>query len=270
MTSKKILYSQISVYVLLILIKLLLAAGLSSCGLKDKLNNELKENNTKTDKNNSAPDTLRYYYPVTLKSDDAASTTADTSMLSTLSGSLLNAKEPVIYSVDGHDVYRLLVFDMSIPVSVIALHKNNDDVWLTVKELSRPAFLKPQASGRYVPKLNSDGSIDSTANITYDEYESIKGMMSGNSQINVNIIHKFSSDTWDNMEYEVKNAGYWRMPAYQNLKNKGSHMILEGRVNNKYWLVDRINSDGEFKKCCDYLIGLQNIAKGNTKQGLDD
>ena len=31
---------------------------------------------------------------------------------------------------------------------------------------------------------------------------------------------------------------------------------MEARINNKYWIVERNNAEGDFKKCCDFLLGL--------------
>jgi hypothetical protein len=265
--SSKIVLTQGMVYVLILLIKVSL---FSSCGLKEKVSTLTNQKNSKENSNsrdNSVKiDTMRYYYPVVMKEEGVVTTYADTSMLSTLSGSLLMAKEPAIYSFNNeHDVYRLLIFKASGPVEIISLHKEGDNVWYTAKTLSRAAFLKPQPGGRFLPVLNYDGTIDSSRNVSYDEYETISQMMPGKPELTA-INEKFSKDTWDNMEYLIKQADFWKMPAYLNLDRRGNdHWILEARINNKYWLVDKIDAGGDFRKCCDYLVELKKFKGENNR-----
>jgi hypothetical protein len=266
--SLKLVLTQGMVYVIILLIKVTM---FSSCGLKEKVSTltSQKTNESSSGKDSVKVDTLKYYYPVVMKEEGVVTTYADTSILSTLSGSLLMAKEPAIYSFNNeHDVYRLMVFKAKEPVEIISLHKEGDKVWLSAKRLSRPAFLKPQTGGRFLPVLNYNGTIDSSRNVSYDEYETISQMMPGKPELTSELNEKFNKDTWDNMEYLIKKADFWKMPAYLNLNHRGNdHWILEARINNKYWLVDKIDAGDDFRKCCDYLVGLKKF-KGEDK-GFD-
>lgn len=273
MSTRRIFITRGSVFLIILLLKISFVFLLSSCGIGKKTETLINGDKTKTNIKQDSDiktDTLKYYYPVTLADENNLSTPADTSMLSSLSGSLLYAREPVIYTFNNeHDVYRLLVFDMESTIKIVSLHSDNGKVWLTVKELSRAAFLKPQKNGRFVPQLVSDGSIDSSGGVSYDEYEQMANMMPEKPKLIKNITFEFTKDTWDNMEYNIKQADYWKMPAYLNLDYRGNiHMLLEARVNGKYWLVDKIDAGGEFRKCCDYLLELKAISEKGA--GRDD
>lgn len=263
MSIKKITFAQGTVFLILFLLKVIL---LSSCGVKENVNKMLHgEEESKNVSSSNKTDTIRYYYPVQLGDKSNSVTSGDTSMLSTFSGSLLFAREPVLHSFNGHDVYRMLIFGGKSTIKIISLHKEKDKVWLSAKELSRPAFIAPQKNGRFAPMLNGDGSIDTTAGVSFEEHASIKEMMGGKPELLNNIIHNFSADTWDNMEYEVKRIGLFDLPAYNDNLGK-EHIILEVRVNNKYWMVDRDYPNAILKACEEYLLNLVKLS-GKSSNG---
>ena len=259
MAKKKIFITQTATIVTLILIKLSIAVLLSSCGAKEKIEKPSgkEENNSKSE--NKRTDSPMYYYPVTTTDPDNNGSSTDTSKLSTYSGSLLKAKEPLIYSIkEGHDIFRLMQFNGMDKCIIVTLNKDKDNVWMTYKILSRAAFLKPQSSGKFVPAANPDGSLDSTKEISYTEYESMDGLP-GKLEIIKNISEQKTITNWDDFENLIKDSGFFKLQSYVNEKpdkSKMSYCILEGRVNNKYWIVERNNASGSFKKCCDYLLGL--------------
>jgi hypothetical protein len=244
---------------LVILIKLSFVILFSSCGAKDKLEklSDKKESNSKND--SKSVDAPRYYYPVTTKDKNNSESSIDTAKLSTYSGTLLKAKEPLIYTIsEGHDVYRLMQFNGFDKCTIVSLNKDKDNVWLTYRILSRAAFLKPQSNGKFVPAINSDGSLDTAKEISYAEYESMADIPVKLEFIK-NVRGSAENTSWDELENLVKDSGFFDMPSYLNEKpdkSKMSFSILEARINNKYWIVERNNAEGNFKKCCDYLLSL--------------
>ncbi|MEO8511991.1 MAG: hypothetical protein ABI543_00395 [Ignavibacteria bacterium] len=259
MTKRKIYISQVSTIALIILVKFSFVILFSSCGAKEKLEklSDKKESNSKNE--SKSVDAPRYYYPVTTTDKDNSASSIDTAKLSTYSGTLLKAKEPIIYSIsEGHDVYRLMQFNGFDKCTIVSLHKDKDNIWLTCRILSRAAFLKPQSNGKYVPAINPDGSLDTTKEISYAEYESMSDMPVKLEFIK-NITGSAENTNWEELGNLIKDSGFFEMPSYLNEKpdkSKMSFSILEARINNKYWIVERNNADGNFKKCCDYLLGL--------------
>ena len=158
MTGRKILSTQLAALCLVLLLKVSLPFLLSSCGLKDKIGLTPEKNDNAEKYENIKIDSLRYYFPVSLTDKSNYTTSCDTPRLSTYSGTLLKAKEPVIYSFNNeHDVYRLLEFRANDTCRIISIHNVNGKIWADIKELSRPAYLKAQTSGKFVPVLNYNG-----------------------------------------------------------------------------------------------------------------
>src|SRR5690349_4469779 len=99
MSYKKILLTQWGTFLILLLLKLSLIFLLSACGIGKKTETLLNgDKTTNKQSSNVKVDSLRYYYPVALANENKQSAPADTSMLSTLSGSLLFAREPAVYT----------------------------------------------------------------------------------------------------------------------------------------------------------------------------
>lgn len=265
MSEKKILFFQSGTFIGLFVVKLFLAVLLTSCGAKDKMGNlkDNQDNNPKTESKevteNKNPDTLRYYYPVTISGKDNNATSVDTARLSTYSGSLLKAKEPVIYTYNGHDVFRLLYFSGNDRCKVISINKKDDKAWVTVKVLSRAAFLKPQPNGRFVPALNTDGSTDTAKEISFSEYEYMANIPV-KSELLQDMNESTSIENWNTFANEFKELNFFEMPSYLNEKPDRSNpvfWILEARTGGKYWIVERNKPDGNFLKFCNNLLKLE-------------
>ena len=214
MSKKKIYITQITTLFLIFLFKLSLIMMFSSCGAKDKPEklSDKKESNSKSE--SKSVDPPRYYYPVTTTDKNNSESNIDTAKLSTYSGTLLKLKEPLIYSVnEGHDVYRLLQFNGFDKCTVVSLNKDKDNIWLTYKEISRAAFLKPQSNGKYVPAVNPDGSLDTTKEISFAEYESMSDMPVKLEFIK-NIKGPAENSNWDELDILIKGSGFFEMPSY--------------------------------------------------------
>jgi hypothetical protein len=266
MTEKKILFAQTGTWICILLIKLSLALLFTSCGnkVKEDLNttkDEKKENSTsqKIESSDQKREILKYYFPVNVIAGKNPSN-ADTSRLSTFSSTMLKAGEPVLYSFEKNspEVYRLLQFNGFDKCTIISLNKDGDKIWLSKKVLSRAAFLKPQAGGNFVPALNSDGSIDTSKGTTYEEYETM-----ANIPLKLEILSnnktELTQTVWDDLTTCLKGSGYFDMPSYSTVapeSKKSVYWILEARTGGNYHIVERPDANGEFRKCCDNLLGL--------------
>ena len=274
MNGKKILNIQIAVIILTVLLKLIFVFGFSSCGLVEKVrvfNSDDESRKLHTFDQGYSNDTAKYYYPVTITSSENSFTSCDTSMLSVFSGCLLYASEPLLYSVYNpeHNFYRLMVFKPNGPVKIFTLYWHRKMIRAYFKELSRPAFLKPQISGRYVSKLRIPGELPDTS-LRIEEFEHIKELAYNELKITKSFNKIFDGiEIWEKMGFEIEQAEFFDLPAYKDNSGK-DHYILEAKIGNKYWLVDRSNPVGKFKKCCDYMMKFENITTLDFKDGFDD
>jgi len=267
MSEKRIRISQSGIIILVLVIKLSLTVLFTSCGNKVKeevrsLKDEKKESGN-TPKNESGSDQkkseLKYYFPLSV-SNEKNTSNADTSRLSSFSSTMLRAGEPVLYSFEksSPDIIRLLQFNGFDKCIIISLNKDGDKIWLRKKILSRAAFLKPQAGGNFVPALNSDGSIDSTKGINYEEFEMMTDIHP-KPEILSNTKTEQTQSIWDSLISCLKGSGYYDMPSYINIapqSKKAVFWLMESRVGLKYHIVERPDAGGEFRKCCDFLLGL--------------
>ncbi|NOS86257.1 MAG: hypothetical protein HOP31_14040 [Ignavibacteria bacterium] len=268
MAEKKILLVQTSTWLIILIVKLSLTVLFTSCGNKIKEDikpqKDEKKESSSDKKNESGRDQkkadLKYYFPVSVTNEKNPSK-ADTSRLSVFSSTMLKAGEPVLYSFENssHEMIRLLQFKGSDQCTIISLNKDGERIWLSTKILSRAAFLKPQAGGNFVPALNSDGSIDSSKSINYEEYETV-----ANIPLKLELLSSIKTEqtisAWDNLKSCLKGSGYFDMVSYSNVppeSKKSVYWILEARTAGSYQIVERPDASGEFRKCCDLLMELQ-------------
>lgn len=277
--SLKLNTSRLRLYAVLFLLKILLVIGFSSCGLREKIilfNKDDESRKMHTYDQGFLTDTVKYFYPVSAGSVETGFTSCDTSMLSVFSGCLLYASEPLLYSANYPDCvfYRLMVFKSEGPVKIFTLSLRHKVFYASIKEITRPAYLKPQPDGRFVPKFSyldfqPDTSVrDTSARI--EEYESISLITGNELRMTVNK-HKIIDGVvlWDNLNYEMREANFHKLPAYTD--NYGTqHYILETKFGDKYWLVDRTEPEGSFKKCCKLLMSIETLISLEDKVSLHD
>lgn len=266
MNEKKILFAQTGTWICILIFKLSLTVLFTSCGNKVKedlnLTKDGKKENSSTQKNENSDkkrENLKYYFPVNVTEGKNPSN-ADTSRLSTFSSTMLKAGEPVIYSFEKNspEVYRLLQFNGFDKCTIISLNKDGDKIWLSKKVLSRAAFLKPQPGGNFVPALNSDGTIDSAKVTNYEEYETMADI-----PLKLELLSNSKSEqtqaAWDNLSSCIKESGFFELPSYSPVppgSKKAVYWILEARIGGSYHIVERPDASGDFRKCCDMLLGL--------------
>ncbi len=263
MAERKILFAQTGTWICILIIKLSLTVLFTSCGnkVKEELNDQKKENSStqKTETSEQKKSNLKYYFPVNVTEGKNPSN-ADTSRLSTFSSTMYRAGEPVIYSFDksSPEVYRLLQFNGFDKCTIVSLNKDGDKIWFSKKVLSRAAFLKPQSGGNFVPALNSDGTIDSSKKVNYEEYESMAGI-----PVKLELISNSKRDqpkaVWESMSTCIKESGFFDLPSYSAVtpgSKKAVYWIMEARIGGSYHIVERPDASGDFRKCCDLLIGL--------------
>ena len=267
MHERKILFTQAGIWVCIIILKLTLTVLFTSCGNKIKeevrSQNDEKKEIGKNKENESGREqkktALKYYFPVSV-SNEKNSSNADTSRLSTFSSTMLKAREPVIYSFENNpvEVIRLLQFNGFDKCTIISLNKDGDKILLSKKVLSRAAFLKPQEGGNFVPALNSDGSVDSSKNTKYEEYETMADI-SLKLEMLSNVKSEQTQAAWDELTTCLKGSGYFDMPSYSSTapeSKKSVYWLVEARTGGTYHIVERPDASGEFRKCCDYLLSL--------------
>lgn len=205
-------------------------------------------------------DSLTFYFPTSISQDTGiVKTEIDTFKLDWFSSALYSAKEPILYNYyTGHDIYRFLWLRSFHRPVVISLHKDEDKVWLTIKELDKqPEFmdeLKPIKF--FVPKLLPNGDYDTTRieDTEEPEREVIK-KADRKANIILNQTIKLTEKEWKDFETLLSNCSFWTSKSdIEALGCDGAEWTIEGHLKDKYWFVNRWSPRDNFRKAGEYLI----------------
>lgn len=233
-----------------------------SCNLKQSKNDNYPKDAKVSDMNGKPKDSLSFYFPAVIKKDTALiKTKLDSSTNNWYSKTLYAAKEPILYNYYlGHDIYRFLwLRAFSRPV-VISINKDEDKIWLAVKELNKQidiADMLPQIT--FLPPASG---LNGKPKVKMSIGQNIKADRKANLILNQTIA--LSERDWVEFENLLKNCSFWTMePIDSSLGIDGSEWIIEGHKKNKYWFVNRWSPENVFKD-----VGLFLIKKSELKEKI--
>lgn len=243
-----------------IIIALLFGFSFISCYMKVSEKENYSNNPEISNRQGVPKDSLTFYFPTSISQDTGiVKTEIDTFKLDWFSSALYSAKEPILYNYyTGHDIYRFLWLRSFHRPVVISLHKDEDKVWLTIKELDKqPEFmdeLKPIKF--FVPKLLPNGDYDTTRieDTEEPEREVIK-KADRKANIILNQTIKLTEKEWKDFETLLSNCSFWTSKSdIEALGCDGAEWTIEGHLKDKYWFVNRWSPRDNFRKEGEYLI----------------
>jgi hypothetical protein len=202
-------------------------------------------------------DSLAFYFPAKSFHDKLSS---DSFVQNWYGSALYSCKEPILSrSYLGHEIYRFLWLRSFHRPVVFALHKSNNQVWLSTKMLDKqPRFYVERIGGitkEYREDYIKRGYIidnfipdrvvrfpDRKANIIYSKDTML------------------SENVWKGFESLLEKASFWRLPSrIDDGSTDGAQWIIEGHLKNRYHFVDFHSPDGDFAKLGLYLIKLSKL-----------
>ena len=79
---------------------------------------------------------------------------------------------------------------------------------------------------------------------------------------------QIDENTWENFKKLLNKIDFWKMDTeVKEMGFDGSQWILEGKVADKYHVVDRWTPrGGAYYECCDFLIGLTDLTFNNKNR----
>lgn len=243
-----------------IIIALLFGVSFISCYIA-KTEKENYSNNPRISNRQGVPkDSLTFYFPTSISQDTGiVKTEIDTFTLNWFSSALYSAKEPILYNFyTGHDIYRFLWLRSFHRPVVISLHKDEDKVWLTIKELDKqPEFmdmLKPIKF--FEPKRLPNGDYDTTR-IVIDIETEREVIKKADRKANIILNHtkKLTEKEWKEFETLLSNCSFWTSKPYIDVLGcDGSEWTIEGHLKGRYWFMKRWSPRDNFRKAGEYLI----------------
>ena len=243
-----------------IIIALLFGLSFISCYMKESEKDNYSKNPQISNRQGVSKDSLTFYFPTSISQDTGiVKTELDTFTLNWFSSALYSAKEPILYNYyTGHDIYRFLWLRSFHRPVVISLHKDENKVWLTIKELDKqPEFMDELKPIKFFePKLLPNGDYDTTRieDTEEPEREVIK-KADRKANIILNQTIKLTEKEWKEFETLLSNCSFWTSKSdIEPLGCDGSEWTIEGHLKGKYWFVNRWSPRDNFRKAGEYLI----------------
>ncbi len=191
------------------------------------------DNSIKVDVLNVPVDTNQGYFPLELFTDISRYDGYDTFHVEWYSNHLKAMKEPLIFNKkQDKSIFRFL--------------------WL--RTFHQPITIRIE-------------KYSNICSLTWKLCDGAGGYKPGN--VIVNETKPVDKQTWNKFQLLLAKADFWNLKTNEAGISglDGSHWILEGVDEKKYQVVDRWTpGSGRFYECCDFLIGLTNLAiKKNEK-----
>jgi hypothetical protein len=184
----------------------------------------------------------------------------DSFLLTWVSSNYINFREPILFNYYlGNELYRLLwsrSFNNPVLISII----KSDKIYLRTKILNgHPSYM----TEIYLPpnEKNEGGIV-----MTFEK--NIKKIKSDYPEADSIVIPKMdikiidttyilTKDKWNRFKELIDSCNFWSIePTIDYYGKDGSTWILEGQNKNFYKTVERWTPHDNFRKCCEYLIGL--------------
>lgn len=243
-----------------IIIALLSGLSFISCYMKESEKDNYSKNPKITNCQGVPKDSLTFYFPTSISQDTGiVKTEIDTFKLDWFSSALYSAKEPILYNYyTGHDIYRFLWLRSFHRPVVISLHKDENKVWLRIKELDKqPEFMDRLKPIKFIaPKVLPNGDYDTTK-IEDTKEQEIEVVKRADRKANIilNQTIKLTEKEWKEFETLLSNCSFWTSKPYiEELGCDGAEWTIEGHLKEKYWFVNRWYPRDNFRKAGEYLI----------------
>ncbi|MFH0893135.1 MAG: hypothetical protein V2A54_01765, partial [Bacteroidota bacterium] len=208
-------------------------------------------------------DSNTLYFPKTINNGEKEIATGIDSLFVNVSASLIlyEARELVLYNkYIGHDIFRLILEPPFRPPTIISIHKDGTQVWLTAKQLNRyPEFLELQVM-RMVPKYSDLKTLEQTSFSGSFNSDSII-YPNRHADIKIYKERQLGLKHWRQFEKLIARFKFWEKNPSEKHKPylDGTSWILEGHTKNKYWFIERHNPTEYFYDCGIYLIELSKL-----------
>lgn len=201
-------------------------------------------------------DSFQYYFPGKILSDTGAiDSNMDTFKLKWYSTALFVFDEPILFNYyQGHDIYRFLYIRSFDPPLVISLHRNDEEVWLSVKKLDR----SPRFIDYYQPDTTSYPPNDTSESLIAPRYTLIKADRKANIVLNEKKV--LSENEWTKFDSLLTACQFRTLPPTKDQMGiDGSQWIIESHLKSGYYFVERRTPKDKFRDCGKYLLELSGL-----------